>query len=402
VKELVTVIGLACAIAVGSAVQKSEPQNGSSKSDKTSFGTGQAASPNKIQRADYIGDAGCRACHSEKVETFRRTAHYLTSRMPDKDSILGNFNPPENVMKTVNPELTFRMEAKGGEFFQTAVEGEGAGASTRSEKFGVVIGSGGKGQTYLYWKGDLLFQMPVSYWREMGWVNSPGYVDGEANFERGIIPRCLECHATYIEAAPPPGNRFHREGLITGITCEKCHGPGRAHVEWAKRKPAASGDEGILNPAKFERARQMDLCGWCHAGHGRPLQAWFSYQPGELLNKYIEMAPPDPNAAVDVHGSQVELLEKSRCFAASSMTCLTCHDVHQTQHDRGAFSQKCLGCHKEESCGMFAKKGHAIASDCVDCHMPEQETNLILFDENGKKARPLVRNHWIKVYGVGK
>jgi len=30
--------------------------------------------------------------------------------------------------------------------------------------------------------------------------------------------------------------------------------------------------------------------------------------------------------------------------------------------------------------------------------MPNQETNLIVFDWNGKKARPLVRSHWIKIY----
>jgi hypothetical protein len=30
--------------------------------------------------------------------------------------------------------------------------------------------------------------------------------------------------------------------------------------------------------------------------------------------------------------------------------------------------------------------------------MPLQETNLIVFDQNGKKARPKVRSHWIKVY----
>jgi hypothetical protein len=30
--------------------------------------------------------------------------------------------------------------------------------------------------------------------------------------------------------------------------------------------------------------------------------------------------------------------------------------------------------------------------------MPRQETNLILFDRKGPKARPRMRNHWIKVY----
>jgi hypothetical protein len=30
--------------------------------------------------------------------------------------------------------------------------------------------------------------------------------------------------------------------------------------------------------------------------------------------------------------------------------------------------------------------------------MPLQETNLIVFDQNGKREKPRVRNHWIKIY----
>jgi hypothetical protein len=38
----------------------------------------------------------------------------------------------------------------------------------------LVTGSGEKGQTYLYWRGNQLFQLPVSYWTELReWVNSP-------------------------------------------------------------------------------------------------------------------------------------------------------------------------------------------------------------------------------------
>ena len=54
-------------------------------------------------------------------------------------------------------------------------------------------------------------------------------------------------------------------------------------------------------------------------------------------------------------------------------------------------------CHKPGS-AMFPKRGHQVASDCIGCHMPLQETNLIVFDEDGKKVKPRVRNHWIKVY----
>ncbi|MGC2550270.1 MAG: multiheme c-type cytochrome [Candidatus Sulfotelmatobacter sp.] len=345
----------------------------------------------------YVGDAACQSCHSDKVETFHRTSHHLTSRLPEKDSILGSFAAGANVMKTSNPELFFRMEQKGNDFFQTAVEGADPFMTTRTERFAFVIGSGGKGQTYLFWKGDDLFQLPVSYWSELGWVNSPGYRDGTANFSRPIIPRCLECHGTYFEQIPPPSNRYSKTGFTVGITCEKCHGPGREHVQTFSAKLPASANSAIIDPARFSRERQMDLCAWCHAGAGSSLQPAFSYIPGEALDKYLALPQPDPSAPVDVHGSQVEMLERSQCFQKSGMTCLTCHDVHAVQHDLSEFSQRCLSCHKSGS-AMFPKRGHQVASDCIGCHMPLQETNLIVFDEDGKKAKPRVRNHWIKVY----
>ncbi|MGA8272494.1 MAG: multiheme c-type cytochrome [Candidatus Sulfotelmatobacter sp.] len=351
--------------------------------------------------ANYVGDSACQSCHQEKVESFHHTSHYLTSRLPEPTSILGMFTPNANVMKTSNPELFFRMEQKMEEkedvFFQTAVEGTAPLLSSRTERFAFVVGSGGKGQTYLYWKGDELFQLPVSYWTELGWVNSPGYRDGVANFSRPIIPRCLECHATYFDQTPPPSYRYSKTGFIVGITCEKCHGPGREHVQHFAPKPQPGASSTILNPARFPRERQMDLCAWCHAGAGSPLQPSFSYVPGEALDKYLRLPQPDPSAPVDVHGSQVEMLERSRCFQQSAMTCLTCHDVHAAQHDLADFSQRCLSCHKPEST-MFPKQGHQAASNCINCHMPLQETNLIVFDQNGRKSKPKVRNHWINIY----
>jgi hypothetical protein len=67
-----------------------------------------------------------------------------------------------------------------------------------------VIGSGEKRQTYLYWRDDQLFQLPAGYSTVFDRsINSPGYKDGVADFGRGIIPRCLECHATYFQPAFP-------------------------------------------------------------------------------------------------------------------------------------------------------------------------------------------------------
>jgi hypothetical protein len=47
---------------------------------------------------------------------------------------------------------------------------------------------------------------------------------------------------------------------------------------------------------------------------------------------------------------------------------------------------------------MFPKLGHQVASNCISCHMPMQETNLIVFDQKGEQTKPRVRTHWIKIY----
>ena len=344
-------------------------------------------------RAGYVGDSACQSCHAAEFDSFHKTAHFLTSSLPDEGSILGNFSSGNNILKTANPNLLFQMNAKEGAFTQSAVVATGS----RSERFALVIGSGDKGQTYLFRDDDLLFQLPVSYWKDLGWVNSPGYRDGFADFERPVIPRCLECHATFFEAAPPPINRYSNTGFALGIQCEKCHGPGREHVAREQIKTTTPTDKAILNPERFSRDLQMDLCAWCHAGHGQSVTPAFSYRPGEPLERYLHFPPLQPNTPLDVHGNQVELLKRSRCFQASAMTCLTCHNVHVTQHDAGEFSAKCLTCHQPDS-PTFAKANHRLVKNCIDCHMPKQATDLIVFDFQGKRVRPEVRNHWIKVY----
>ena len=353
-------------------------------------------------RAGYVGDTACRSCHADQFASYHQTAHYRTSMLPSHDSILGSFMPGDNILKTANPNLFFRMEeqrvdGKEDGFLQTAVAGASPHTNTRSERFAVAVGSGEKGQTYLYWDQDQLFQLPVSFWTKLGWVNSPGYRDGNADFDRPIIPRCLECHASYFEAMPPPINKYKTAGFTLGIECEKCHGPGREHAEREKSKPPTSAASAILNPARI-LARSPDGSLRMVSCRTWPAVASVIFlRAGAPLTEYIDFPHPIRTRRLDVHGNQVELLKQSRCFRSSTMTCITCHDVHIAQHNLVDFSQKCLSCHKPDS-ATFARADHPLTKNCIDCHMPKQETNLIVFDWKGTTVRPEVRNHWIKIY----
>src|SRR5258708_36673679 len=246
-------------------------------------------------RNSYVGDETCGSCHADKVESFSRTAHHLTSRRASADAMTGPFGSKANILKTSNPGLFFRMHVKGSRFFQTAIWGIPASTKARSEPIDLVIGSARKGQTYLYWKGDRLFQLPVSYWIDLGkWVNSPGYADGVANFSRPIIPRCLECHASYAEsfAGPEPNNRYNKASVVVGISCERCHGPGSEHVARHRSGSSGTSAEWIVNPAKLPRDREVEVCAQCHAGHGKSVAGPFSNVPGERLEAYLSLDRP--------------------------------------------------------------------------------------------------------------
>ena len=362
----------------------------------------------KARHDKYAGDAACLSCHRDQSTSYVHTAHHLTSQPAGKDSILGSFRDGSNVLMIAdpatagdNPGLYFKMEAKANGFYQTAVAGWPGQLKTRSERMEVVIGSGVRGQSYLYWRGDHLYELPVSYWSEGSrWINSPGYKDGTMSFSRAVTPRCLECHATYIEPRSPDPltNEYDPASLVTGISCERCHGPGASHISLHQAKVPAG--ETILNPARFSRDRQVDLCALCHNGiRTDELVAAFSYVPGKALDNYLRPNEGEVAAHPDVHGNQVGLLEKSRCYLSSpSMSCSTCHNIHQPERAAAAYSDRCLTCHQVESCGMAKTMGHKIAENCIDCHMPVEPTNAIASETAGQVIRPKMRNHWIKVY----
>ena len=349
----------------------------------------------------YVGDQACRSCHQQETNTYFETAHHLTSQMPSEHSILGKFSAGENILTTSNPALHYEMtESKEG-YFETAVgELSPFRKITRTERIDIVVGSGRKGQTYLFWRNNELFELPVSYWTELdSWIISPGYHDDAPDFHRGVVPRCLECHAGRFEALQESDNSYDSTSLVLGITCERCHGPGGEHVLLRLSKTAAipQAQDPIVNPASLSRDRQVDICASCHSGQGHPLAPALSFIPGKALQDYVRI-PYQADAPIDVHGNQTQLLARSRCFRGSAMTCTTCHDVHKRRRDASSFSPQCLTCHKVKDCGKFKELGAKINNNCVDCHMPVEVSNVIVSDTNGRTVKARVRNHQIRVY----
>jgi hypothetical protein len=351
-------------------------------------------------RSAYAGDAACAQCHRKESEYYALTPHARDSAPATAQTIVGSFTEGHNVLHTANPNLVVNMAARPDGFYQSGINLANP-QNQLSERFAIVVGSGRHGQSYLYWQDDLLYEMPASYWTwNHEWVVSPGFPAGQIHFDRAIVPRCLECHASYFTSLAPPLNRFEKDSLVLGINCERCHGPGARHVtrERSAIPQTEKRDLSIVNPARLTRDRQLDLCALCHAGAVEPRRPPLTFVAGDNVHDYLDIQPATPDAPPDVHGNQVGALAQSKCFAASNMTCSTCHNVHEKQEDVDAFSSHCLSCHQMRSCGRYGSLGAKIRTKCVDCHMPLLESGKITSDSGTGTLHALLRAHQIKVY----
>ena len=268
-------------------------------------------------------------------------------------------------MWTRNRDLWFEMSAREDGFYQTANIYEGHQLREHSERMEIVTGSGKIGQTYPYWKGNRLYQLPVSYWAASGkWINSPGYVDGKAVFNRPVGPRGMECHATYFPADNYERNIYGDGGHMLDISCERCHGPGAEHAAYPRQNPDAPDASHINHPGDLTSQRSLEICAQCHSGPGIKRGRPFTYRPGLPLNDFIEPEPHDAQNRIGVHSNnQMARLSLSACFQQSDdLTCASCHNPHQPEREQKAlFSARCLDCHmpgrEDKKTGVQNAKG---------------------------------------------
>lgn len=352
-----------------------------------------------------MGAQSCQSCHAGIYDNFIQTAHAKTSAPANKKTILGSFEEGKNVYSINYNDGVVMVENDSGLFQSNFINKKLA----KPYKFGVVIGSGTRGQTYLYWSGNRLFQMAVSYFTLTdSWVNSPGNPEDFADFSRPIEKNCLSCHGSYVKLVSEPNAKFEefdQKQFVYGINCEKCHGAGGRHVDFHTQNPGEKQARFIVNAAKLNQRQQIDACAVCHSGITNEMTSPFGFHTGDTIY-HKPQQPSDSLSKPDVHGNQYGLLVKSKCYLESgSITCSTCHNPHNQQRgDNALFSQRCMSCHTPEKnnfCKMAPELGKDnLVSNCIDCHMPTRESEILNVKVFGEaKHKPAVlRTHQIAIY----
>ena len=344
----------------------------------------------------FVGADACRKCHQDKHETFVHTAHHLTSRPANKETVDGSFQPGKNRMKTSDPDVHYTMIERDDRLYQRVFF-----HGWRFEvPFDLISGSSKMAQAYLYWHGDQLYQMNVNHLTDGNrWINSPGYIDGDAAYARPVKPRCMECHVTYFDFREMP-NHYTVDSIILGISCERCHGPGKDHIQYHETHPDEKQAKFVTVPSDFPREQQLDICGQCHNGSSKLKGEAFAFRPGDRLSDHYH--PSEVTGEQNsVHTSnQQARMAASECYQQSEMTCSTCHNPHVNERgNMKLFSSRCLDCHEDKHCGLFDTIGSSISENCIDCHMPKRAGDFLKMNTAEGTVFPRLRDHFVRIDG---
>jgi tetratricopeptide (TPR) repeat protein len=400
---------------------------------------GEHASPASLEPvvSGYADPGACAVCHGEIARTYSLTgmARSFSRLRPDSARLggaagaLADFKNRNRVYHAAS-DRHYTMIERNGRFYQRRhqIGFEGTEANALELEAHYVVGSGNHARTLVHRKADgRLAQMPVSWYAERGvrlradtpidsarqgyWAMSPGYdKPAHLDFRRVIDAGCMSCHNGYTRAPVQhdlEGPKFD-DPLPEGIDCQRCHGPGRAHVDAIKGGDLEAGLRAIVNPAKLNRERQLEACMQCHlesTSSPLPFQIRryehppFSYTPGKALGDYFihfDHAPGTPSRDDKFEiASGAYRLRKSACFQRSEMTCGTCHDPHDIPRGPNAVDRYvavCRSCHEQpHRNGVPQVAGVRASATCIDCHMPkrraEDAVHVVMTDHYIQRQR---------------
>jgi hypothetical protein len=314
-------------------------------------------------RSEFVGVKACASCHSAIVATQTSTPMGATAMHADDSDIL-----------RAHPTLNFafdkyRYQIRSSNMRDVYTVTDGTGTLTADLLW--AFGTGQVGQSYLFKKADgNFYEARATYFDTLKNLHfTPDRAltsakDLEEAMYRPVdiseIRRCFACHTTASSIA----DHFDEKNLVTGISCEACHGPGAKHVaamQAAKvtgMQPSAAGT--IFTAAQLNPTDSVDFCGSCHA-------TWWDVKLSGVKG-------------VSNVKSQPFRLEGSKCWGKGGdarLTCVACHDPHQQlQTEATAYDGNCLSCHRttvhEKKTVEHPGPGCPVSTkNCASCHMPK-------------------------------
>ena len=347
----------------------------------------------------FIGSAACGTCHQGEMAAWRGSHHDLAMAEATDETVLGDFSG----VTFAYAGVTSRFFKRDGKFF---VHTDGPDGRLADFEIRYVFG--------VHPLQQYLIAFPDGRMQALGiaWDSRPKAKGGQRWFHlypdqqlkagdslhwTGIDQtwnfQCAECHSTELRKGYDAArNTYATTWAEIDVACEACHGPGTAHVAWAKGE--RSGPNGLtvqfderkgvnwtLDPATGNArrshprisAKELETCGVCHSRSTKIAEPW---RPGRsLLETHLPsllhpgLFEADGKSLDEVYNYAP--FRQSKMFVAG-VSCSDCHDPHSLKL-RAEGNGTCLQCHDGAKFAAVSHHHHAEGSAgarCVSCHMP--------------------------------
>ena len=360
--------------------------------------------------ATYVGGAACASCHAEEARLWRGSHHDLAMQPADSTTVLGDFR--DAIFRYGDVTTTFHRRGPA-----YVVRTDGPDGRLADFEVRYTFGVDPLQQYLLELPGGRL--QPLS----IAWDARPTKDGGQRWFH--LYPRehiahgdelhwtgpqqnwnfmCADCHSTDLKRNYDAAARTYRTTWSEiDVSCEACHGPGSAHVAWARKAGRRNAGDGAVGLAvsfreRSSRAWVIDPATGSARPHGGPLAAEIQtcapchsrrtlmaadYRPGRRLYDHYLPATLDTTLYFPDGQQREEVYEwgsflQSRMYHAG-VTCSDCHNPHSGRL-RAEGNALCAQCHDPARFSRREHHGHdpeSAGGRCVACHMPERSYMVI-------------------------
>jgi len=181
---------------------------------------------------------------------------------------------------------------------------------------------------------------------------------------------CAECHSTNLQNNyDVEADAFNTTYSEINVACESCHGPAKAHVNWANKNPLG---KNIYILKGTDQTQQLNQCAGCHA---RRSKLTANMEPGKKFeDQFILQALSTEyyhgDGQIDEEDYVYGSFRQSKMYA-EGVRCSDCHDPHSLKL-KFDDNKLCLQCHTPTVYDTEKHHFHAEnteASLCISCHM---------------------------------
>jgi Flp pilus assembly protein TadD len=351
--------------------------------------------------ASFVGSGECKACHAQVTAAWASSQHARAMQHATAETVRGDFDDAKYTFDGVTSSF-FRRD---GKFF---VRTDGPDGKLADFEVKYTFGLEPLQQYLVELPGGHLQALAVT------WDTRPKERGGQRWFRQYPAEKldfrdelhwtqrsqnwnfmCADCHSTQVvKGYDADRNAFATRFKEISVGCEACHGPGSAHIAWAKetssdprkgltaqldeRRGITWSIDAATGNAKRSRERtserEIEVCAQCHARRAQIAEGYRAGAP--FMDHYL------PSLLVPglyhVDGQQREEVFIWGSWLQSRMhrqgvTCSDCHDPH-TQKLRVDGNAVCGQCHAPGKYDAPSHHHHAAGSagaQCADCHMPK-------------------------------